>query len=153
MLGEGIDATEILSEEDIVIHRDQSAKNKFEFDRILSPGTPQETVFEAVQPLIVSVLDGYNVCIFACESSPLFSPSLTRLFFGLSLDGQTGSGKVPPSSIQLSPYFSQTFTMEGYGTDIGVSPRAIDEVFRVVNNSVEDWTYTVRLLLPTPILS
>jgi hypothetical protein len=77
MLGEGIDATEILSEEDIVIHRDQSAKNKFEFDRILSPGTPQETVFEAVQPLIVSVLDGYNVCIFACESSPLFSPSLT----------------------------------------------------------------------------
>jgi hypothetical protein len=71
MIGEGIDATEILSEEDIVIHRDQSAKNKFEFDRILSPGTPQEAVFEAVQPLIVSVLDGYNVCIFACKSFSL----------------------------------------------------------------------------------
>eukprot|EP00604_Paraphysomonas_vestita_P002960 CAMPEP_0174820936 /NCGR_PEP_ID=MMETSP1107-20130205/5093_1 /TAXON_ID=36770 /ORGANISM="Paraphysomonas vestita, Strain GFlagA" /LENGTH=547 /DNA_ID=CAMNT_0016037257 /DNA_START=607 /DNA_END=2250 /DNA_ORIENTATION=+ len=107
--GEGVDATEILSDEDIIIHRDQSTKNKFEFDRVLPPGTPQEAVFEAVQPLIISVLDGYNVCIFAY--------------------GQTGSGK--------------TFTMEGYGSDIGVSPRAIDELFRIIDGSVEDWSYSV----------
>jgi hypothetical protein len=44
---------------------------RFEFDRVLAPGTAQEVVFDAVQPLIVSVLDGYNVCIFACESPPL----------------------------------------------------------------------------------
>lgn len=42
---------------------------RFEFDRVLPPGTPQESVFEAVQPLIISVLDGYNVCIFACKFS------------------------------------------------------------------------------------
>lgn len=28
-IGEGVDATEILSDEDIVIHRDQSTKNKY----------------------------------------------------------------------------------------------------------------------------
>mmetsp|Transcript_5197 Transcript_5197/g.7991 ORF Transcript_5197/g.7991 Transcript_5197/m.7991 type:complete len:924 (+) Transcript_5197:113-2884(+) len=107
--GEDVDVTEILSDEDIVIHRDLSTKNRFEFDRVFAPLSRQEEVFEAVQPLVVSVLDGYNVCIFAY--------------------GQTGSGK--------------TFTMEGYGTDIGVSPRAISELFRIVQECSEDWSYTV----------
>lgn len=35
--------------------------------------------------------------------------------------------------------------MEGYGTDIGVSPRAIDEVFNVINGCTEDWSYTVTI--------
>ena len=54
-----------------------------------------------MQPLCKSTMDGYNVCIFAY--------------------GQTGSGK--------------TFTMEGIGGEhsdmLGVSPRAIAELFRV----------------------
>ncbi|CAN0258536.1 unnamed protein product, partial [Ectocarpus sp. 8 AP-2014] len=45
----------------------------FEFDRVFKPDSSQEGVFEAVSPLVTSVLDGYNVCIFAY--------------------GQTGSGK------------------------------------------------------------
>ena len=40
---------------------------------MFSPSSTQDMVFESVQPLVVSVLDGYNVCIFAY--------------------GQTGSGK------------------------------------------------------------
>lgn len=49
-------------------------KNKsFEFDRVFDPTTNQATIFQEIQPLILSVLDGYNVCIFAY--------------------GQTGSGK------------------------------------------------------------
>ena len=47
--------------------------SRYEFDRTFAMDSTQEQVFEAVQPLIVSVLDGYNVCIFAY--------------------GQTGSGK------------------------------------------------------------
>ena len=55
---------------------------RYEFDRTFAMDSTQEQVFEAVQPLIVSVLDGYNGCIFAY--------------------GQTGSGKThtmegPPS--------------------------------------------------------
>jgi kinesin family protein C2/C3 len=71
--GEDVNATEILSDEDIVLHRDQFTKHSYEFDKIFPPGGTQAGVFDAVQPLIVSVLDGYNVCIFAY--------------------GQTGSGK------------------------------------------------------------
>jgi len=111
--GADVDATEILSEEDIIVHRDASTKNRFEFDRVFPPGGTQSAVFASVQPLIVSVLDGYNVCIFAY--------------------GQTGSGK--------------TYTMEGYGDnpeDKGVSPRAIDDLFSFIGDSVENWSYVVK---------
>ena len=48
-------------------------RTRYEYDRVFPQTSTQEEVFEAVQPLCVSVLDGYNVCIFAY--------------------GQTGSGK------------------------------------------------------------
>ena len=37
----------------------------FEFDVSYSPGAKQEEIFNDVKPLATSVLDGYNVCIFA----------------------------------------------------------------------------------------
>ncbi|KAL9975125.1 hypothetical protein ACROYT_G012243 [Oculina patagonica] len=45
----------------------------FEMDKVFRPQSTQEQVFEEVKSLIVSCIDGYNVCIFAY--------------------GQTGSGK------------------------------------------------------------
>jgi kinesin family protein C2/C3 len=33
--------------------------------------------------------------------------------------------------------------MEGYGSDKGVSPRAVAEVFRIVSELAEEWTYTL----------
>nr|XP_039248539.1 kinesin-like protein KIF25 [Styela clava] len=45
----------------------------FEFEHVYFPGDAQDLIFEEVQPLITSLLDGYNVCIMAY--------------------GQTGSGK------------------------------------------------------------
>ncbi|CAE8625806.1 unnamed protein product, partial [Polarella glacialis] len=50
-----------------------SRRKWFEFDKVFSPKTAQNDVFEEVKPLATSVLDGFNVCIFAY--------------------GQTGSGK------------------------------------------------------------
>lgn len=46
------------------------------------------------------------------------------------LDGQTGSGK--------------TFTMEGYD-DPGVTPRAMMELFRQLDELRGEWTYTLTL--------
>ena len=60
---------------DIVIQNPQRGQKdkRFEFEKVLQPDLPDVEVFNAVSPLVTSVLDGYKVCIFAY--------------------GQTGSGK------------------------------------------------------------
>ncbi|XP_023735541.1 kinesin-like protein KIN-14R [Lactuca sativa] len=50
-----------------------STKKTFRFDRVFTPNDNQVDVFAHASPLVTSVLDGYNVCIFAY--------------------GQTGTGK------------------------------------------------------------
>jgi len=37
----------------------------FELDKVFSPTSTQEDVFEACRDIITSAIDGYNVCIFA----------------------------------------------------------------------------------------
>ncbi|KAF2314472.1 hypothetical protein GH714_026798 [Hevea brasiliensis] len=49
------------------------SRKTFKFDAVFSPQSDQAEVFEVIAPFASSVLDGYNVCIFAC--------------------GQTGTGK------------------------------------------------------------
>ncbi|XP_062084738.1 kinesin-like protein KIN-14S [Humulus lupulus] len=55
-----------------VISSDTS-KKQFKFDHVFRPEDNQETVFTQTKPIVTSVLDGFNVCIFAY--------------------GQTGTGK------------------------------------------------------------
>ncbi|KAG5534331.1 hypothetical protein RHGRI_022456 [Rhododendron griersonianum] len=50
-----------------------SMKKNFKFDRVYTPKDDQVDVFADASPMVISVLDGYNVCIFAY--------------------GQTGTGK------------------------------------------------------------
>ncbi|KAF9606404.1 hypothetical protein IFM89_025093 [Coptis chinensis] len=50
-----------------------SSKKQFKFDHVFGPGDNQEAVFTQTSPVVTSVLDGFNVCIFAY--------------------GQTGTGK------------------------------------------------------------
>ncbi|KAI3451268.1 hypothetical protein Pfo_007933 [Paulownia fortunei] len=50
-----------------------STKKNFKFDRVYTPKDDQVDVFADAAPMVISVLDGYNVCIFAY--------------------GQTGTGK------------------------------------------------------------
>ncbi|WJX85421.1 Kinesin-like protein KIN-14S, variant 2 [Trifolium repens] len=63
---------ESASEELQVICSD-SSKKQFKFDHVFKPEDNQEAVFAQTKPIVASVLDGYNVCIFAY--------------------GQTGTGK------------------------------------------------------------
>lgn len=60
-------------ETELQIMCSDSSKKKFNFDHVFGPQDNQEAVFAQTSPIVTSVLDGFNVCIFAY--------------------GQTGTGK------------------------------------------------------------
>ncbi|KAL9142691.1 hypothetical protein ABFS82_14G187300 [Erythranthe guttata] len=60
-------------ENELQIISSDSSKKQFKFDHVFKPEDNQEDVFVQTLPIVTSVLDGYNVCIFAY--------------------GQTGTGK------------------------------------------------------------
>eukprot|EP00961_Rhodomonas_salina_P209146 2822909-Rhodomonas_salina.1 len=68
----GVNVVSCESDADLSIDAGGRAQS-FNFDAVFAHDASQEEVFSEVQPLVVSALDGYNVCIFAY--------------------GQTGSGK------------------------------------------------------------
>lgn len=48
-----------------VFNSEKKTTHGFEFEKVFDPSKVQEEVFAEVSDLIVSVLDGFNVCIFA----------------------------------------------------------------------------------------
>ena len=72
--GEGDIAVATPSDADVVLSLPgKDGRKAFAFDHVFGAGTTQAAVFEEVEPVLDSVLAGFNVCIFAY--------------------GQTGSGK------------------------------------------------------------
>ncbi|CAM2100871.1 kinesin-like protein KIFC3 isoform X1 [Caretta caretta] len=75
--GEGPEAANSVTfdpDDDAILHLMHKGKQvSFELDKVFSPQATQQDVFQEVQALITSCIDGYNVCIFAY--------------------GQTGAGK------------------------------------------------------------
>ncbi|KAJ4881983.1 P-loop containing nucleoside triphosphate hydrolases superfamily protein [Raphanus sativus] len=57
----------------IIIKLTESKRKTYNFDRVFQPDSSQDDVFLEIEPVIKSVIDGYNACIFAY--------------------GQTGTGK------------------------------------------------------------
>ena len=53
------------SDQDLSLVSTQGQKKSFRFDRVFSPSSTQEEVFQDTLPLITSCVDGYNVCILA----------------------------------------------------------------------------------------
>ncbi|XP_026149195.1 kinesin-like protein KIFC3 isoform X3 [Mastacembelus armatus] len=83
----------------------------FELDKVFHPQATQEEVFQEIEPLVTSCIDGYHVCIFAY--------------------GQTGSGK--------------TYTMEGNMENPGINQRALKQLFSVIEERKDMWSYTITV--------
>ncbi|XP_051137133.1 kinesin-like protein KIN-14J [Andrographis paniculata] len=85
----------------------------FKLDKVFSPAATQEEVFRDVRPLIRSVLDGYNVGIFAC--------------------GQTGSGK---THTMTGPNATSI-------VDWGLNYRALNDLFNISQKRCSSTAYDI----------
>lgn len=54
-----------VSDQDLSMTSALGQKKSFRFDRVFSPSSTQEEVFQDTLPVITSCVDGYNVCILA----------------------------------------------------------------------------------------
>ena len=107
---------------------DKPAEKQFDFTHVYGPKSTQEQVFKDSAELMTSVLDGYNVCIFAYALGRVsdVAPAQTRAqphtasprSFSLYRYGQSGSGK--------------THTMDGSKEMPGLAPRAMERLFEVI---------------------
>jgi len=95
---------------------------RFVFDHVLAPGAAQAEVFEEVEEMVESVLDGYKVCVLAY--------------------GQTGSGKTYTMQGPEEPGDAGA----ALGAEAGLIPRAVEKVFAEARARAGDgWTHTARI--------
>lgn len=89
-------------------------KKVYDFDQVFggSEGNSQTDVFKDTKHLMLSVIDGFNVCIFAY--------------------GQTGAGK---SYTMIGSADIGTCMNENgeFDENAGITPRAVSEIFRLLN--------------------
>ncbi|XP_031249716.1 kinesin-like protein KIN-14T isoform X1 [Pistacia vera] len=62
-----------LDSNNVLLRLHDNKSKSYSFDKVFHPGSSQDEVFSEIEPVVKSVLDGYNACIFAY--------------------GQTGTGK------------------------------------------------------------
>lgn len=105
------------------------AWKSYAFDKVWGPEMRQKDVFQDVEPMALSVIDGYNACIFAYGQSKydnslwMFSHNWT-CWLTSSYSVTAGSGK--------------TYTMEGGGEgQYGISQRIIQKLFHLLHEKSE----------------
>ncbi|XP_042408156.1 kinesin-like protein KIN-14A isoform X2 [Zingiber officinale] len=82
-------------------YRPHNTRKVFQFNKVFGPQTTQCEVYNETQALIRSVMDGYNVCIFAY--------------------GQTGAGKT----------YTMCGTSTGLCEEIGINHMALNDLFHI----------------------
>lgn len=104
------------------------SKKSYEFDSVFSgsmtEGNSQEDVFSDTKQLITSVVDGYNVCIFAY--------------------GQTGAGK-SFTMIGAGDIGSSVKDDGSFDQLAGIAPRAVTELFKILDDRKAQITFEVEV--------
>ncbi|XP_073279650.1 kinesin-like protein KIN-14L [Primulina huaijiensis] len=87
----------------------------FQFNRVFGPTSTQDEVYRDIQPLITSVMDGYNVCILAY--------------------GQTGSGKT----------YTMCGSSGGSTMESGISYSALNDLFELSDQRKDITKYEIQV--------
>ncbi|KAE8734380.1 Kinesin heavy chain, putative isoform 4 [Hibiscus syriacus] len=93
----------------------KDGRKVFQFNRVFGPSATQDDVFNDTQPLIRSVMDGYNVCIFAY--------------------GKTGSGKT----------YTMSGPSGGSTKDLGINYLALSDLFEISNQREDIISYEIKV--------
>ncbi|XP_041664352.1 kinesin-like protein KIFC3 isoform X2 [Cheilinus undulatus] len=114
------------SEDDGILYLSNKGKiMSFELDKVFPPQATQEEVFQEVQSLVTSCIDGFNVCIFAY--------------------GQTGSGKTyTMEGVLDDPGINQRALRLLFSE---VTEKAPDWDYKITVSMVEIYNETLRNLL------
>lgn len=104
------------------------SKKIYDFDQVFggsfNEGNSQVDIFKDTKHLMLSVIDGYNVCIFAY--------------------GQTGSGKTF-TMIGAADIGTCMTTSGEFDELAGITPRAVSEIFRLLNERSAQCTFEVEV--------
>ncbi|KAL1006987.1 hypothetical protein UPYG_G00080230 [Umbra pygmaea] len=113
-------------EDDALLYLSNKGKlMTFELDKVFHPQATQEEVFQEVQSLVTSCIDGFNVCIFAY--------------------GQTGSGKTyTMEGVLKDPGINQRALRLLFSE---VTEKAPDWDYKITVSMVEIYNETIRNLL------
>ena len=115
------------SDDSVLNVANKGTVKQFEMEKVFQPTSTQEEVYSEVQELVVSCLDGYNVCIFAY--------------------GQTGSGKTfTMEGPTDNPGINQRALRHLFQT---IEERSRDWVYSVTVNVLEIYNESIRDLLST----
>lgn len=114
------------SDDDSILYLSNKGKTMtFELDKVFPPKSTQEEVFQEVQSLVTSCIDGFNVCIFAY--------------------GQTGSGKTyTMEGVPNNPGINQRALQLLFSE---VTEKAPDWDYKITVSMVEIYNETLRNLL------
>lgn len=97
------------------VNKLNKTESSFTYDRVFSPSSSQQTVFDEVSELIQSALDGYQVCLFSYGQT---GSGKTHTMQGTGIDKMRG---IIPRAIEQIGLYKESLEVEGWKYDMKVS--------------------------------